>query len=202
MPSTALIRRVGSALAIVALAASVAACSSDPVSEQYLAGDNKGYIAGDFRVDEIPADDRGDPVEWAGETEHGEPLSSDDTAGKVTVVNFWYASCGPCIVEAPDLEQVWQEHQGDDVAFVGVNIYDQADTARSFATENEVTYPSIVDVDTGSVKLAFAAATPIQATPTTLVLDREGRVAARIIGQLEGASILSTLVSETLDETA
>lgn len=202
MPSSALIRRAGSALAIVALAASVAACSSDPVSEQYLEGDNKGYIAGEFRVDEIAAVDRGEPVEWAGETEHGDALSSDDTTGRVTVVNFWYASCGPCIVEAPYLEQVWQDHQEDDVAFVGVNIYDQADTARAFADENGVTYPSIIDVDTGSVKLAFAAATPIQATPTTLVLDREGRVAARIIGQLESASVLSTLVGDILDEAA
>ncbi|WP_232527932.1 TlpA family protein disulfide reductase [Microbacterium suaedae] len=202
MPLKTPLRRIGSVLAVLALAATAAACSNDPVAEQYLDGDNKGYIAGDFRVDPIPAEDRGEPVEWAGETEHGEPLSSEDTAGKVTVVNFWYASCGPCIVEAPDLEQVWQEYQDDDVAFVGVNIYDQADTARSFAKDNGVTYPSIVDVNTGSVKLAFADATPIQATPTTLVLDREGRVAARIIGQLEGASILSTLVGETLDEAA
>ncbi|NHI17941.1 redoxin family protein [Microbacterium excoecariae] len=202
MPPAAPLRRAAAAVVAVVLGASLAACSNDPVAEQYLSGDNKGYIAGDFRVDEIAPDERGEPVEWAGETEHGEELTSADTAGGVTVVNFWYAACGPCIVEAPDLEAVWQEYQGDEVSFVGVNTYDQADTARAFAADNGVTYPSIIDVNTGSVKLAFAAATPIQATPTTLVLDREGRVAARIIGKLEGASILSTLVRETLEETA
>ena len=54
----------------------------------------------------------------------------------------------------------------------------------------------------GQVKLAFAQLTPIQATPTTLVIDRDGRVAARIIGQLATASILSTLVADTLAEDA
>jgi hypothetical protein len=53
----------------------------------------------------------------------------------------------------------------------------------------------------GAIKLAFAERTPINATPTTLVIDKEGRVAARIIGQLLDASILETLVRETLEES-
>ncbi|WP_394357797.1 TlpA family protein disulfide reductase [Microbacterium betulae] len=195
-------RRAGAAAAVLVLAAALAACSADPATEAYLSGTNQGYISGDFRVEEIPQEERGEPVEWAGVTEDGDELTSDDTAGDVVVVNFWYAACGPCRVEAPDLESVWQEYRDDEVSFVGVNTYDQADTAKSFAKQYEITYPSIIDVNDGAVKLAFAAATPIQATPTTLVLDAEGRVAARIIGQLEGASILSTLVADALAETA
>lgn len=194
--------RAVAAVAIAALAGGLAACSADPVTEQYLKNDNAGFIASDFRVKEIPQDERGEPVEWAGITETGDELSSDDTVGDVTVVNFWYAACGPCRAEAADLESVWQEHQGDDVSFVGVNTYDQADTARSFAERWGVTYPSVIDVNDGAVKLAFAGATSIQATPTTLVLDREGRIAAILIGQLEGASVLSTLVADTLAEPA
>ena len=190
------------AATLVVVGAALAGCSSDPVAEQYLEGGNKGFIAGEFRVEEIAPADRGEPVAWAGETETGEALSSDDTAGSVTVVNFWYAECGPCIAEAADLEDVWQDYQDEDVAFVGVNTYNQAATAQSFARDNDVTYPSIIDVNTGDVKLAFAAETPIQATPTTLVLDREGRIAARIIGQLESPSVLSTLVGDALAEDA
>jgi thiol-disulfide isomerase/thioredoxin len=203
-PSPRAIRgvRAVAAVAIAALAGGLAACSADPVTEQYLKNDNAGFIASDFRVKEIPQDERGEPVEWAGVTETGDELSSDDTAGDVTVVNFWYAACGPCRAEAADLESVWQEHQNDDVSFVGVNTYDQADTARSFAERWGVTYPSIIDVNDGAVKLAFAGATSIQATPTTLVLDQEGRIAAILIGQLEGASVLSTLVADTLAESA
>ena len=115
-------------------------------------------------------------------------------------MNFWYAACGPCIVEAPLLEEVWQEYQDQGVSFLGVNTYDQPATALSFARDNNVTYPSVIDVNDGKVKLAFAQVTPIQATPTTLVVDKEGRVAARIIGQLQSASILSTLVRDALGE--
>jgi thiol-disulfide isomerase/thioredoxin len=187
---------------VIALAAGLAACADDPLTEAARNGDESGYISSDFRWEEIPQDERGEPVEWAGVTEDGDELSSEDTAGDVTVVNFWYAACAPCRVEAADLEAVWQEYEGEGVSFVGVNTYDQADTARAFAEQYGVTYPSIIDVNDGTVKLAFAGATPIQATPTTLVLDAEGRVAARLIGQIDGQSILSTLVADTLAETA
>lgn len=194
-------RRIAAAAVALLTLVTLAACTPDQATEDYLNGENKGFISSEFRVKEIPIDQRGEPVEWAGVTEDGEELSSDDVAGDVVVVNFWYASCGPCIVEAPDLEAVWQEYEGEGVSFVGVNTYDQADTARAFAAENGVTYPSIIDVNSGDVKLAFADATPIQATPTTLVLDRDGRVAALVIGQLESPSILSTLVGDTLAES-
>lgn len=100
------------------------------------------------------------------------------------------------------LEEVWQSYQDEGVGFLGVNIYDQPATAVAFAEENGITYPSVIDVNDGRVKQAFAGVTPIQATPTTLVLDREGRVTARIIGQLESASILDTLVADALAETS
>ncbi|MEW1960910.1 TlpA disulfide reductase family protein [Microbacterium sp. NPDC077644] len=194
-------RVLGAALAAL-VAVSLTACGTDPVAEQYLSGDGKGYISADGAVEEIPVADRGEPVVFSGVTENGDEFDSADIAGDVTVVNFWYAGCAPCRVEAGDLEDVWQEYGGEGVSFVGINIYDQADTARSFAKTYGVTYPSIMDVDSGAAKLAFASATPIQATPTTLVLDKQGRVAARIIGQIDGTSILSTLVKDALAESA
>ena len=192
---------LGAALAAL-VAVSLTACGTDPVAEQYLSGDGKGYISADGAVEEIPVADRGEPVVFSGVTENGDEFDSADIAGDVTVVNFWYAGCAPCRVEAGDLEDVWQEYGGEGVSFVGINIYDQADTARSFAKTYGVTYPSIMDVDSGAAKLAFASATPIPATPTTLVLDKQGRVAARIIGQIDGTSILSTLVKDALAESA
>lgn len=187
---------------VLAAVALVGCTSNDNLAQQYRDGNEKGYIAGDFQVVEIPPADRGDPVVFAGVTETGETVSSDDYRGGVLVVNFWYAACGPCIVEAPLLEEVWLEYQDEGVAFLGVNTYDQPATALSFARDNNVTYPSVIDVNDGRVKLAFAQVTPIQATPTTLVLDRDGRVAARVIGQLASASILSTLVDDTLAESS
>ena len=193
-------RAVIAASVLLAVGLLAGCTSSDSLAQQYRDGNEKGFIAGDFQVVEIPAGDRGEPVVFEGVTETGERVSSDDYRGAVLVVNFWYAACGPCIVEAPMLEEVWQDYQDRGVAFLGVNTYDQPATALSFARDNNVTYPSVIDVNDGKVKLAFAQVTPIQATPTTLVLDRNGRVAARVIGQLASASILSTLVADTLAE--
>lgn len=193
--------RTRTAVGLLLAATVLTGCAAgDSLAQQYRDGTEKGYISGDFQVVEIPEQERGDPVVFEGVTETGETVTSDDYRGGVLVVNFWYAACGPCIVEAPLLEEVWQDYQDQGVAFLGVNTYDQPATALSFARDNNVTYPSVIDVNDGQVKLAFAQLTPIQATPTTLVIDRDGRVAARIIGQLAAASILSTLVADTLAE--
>ncbi|WP_082297430.1 TlpA family protein disulfide reductase [Microbacterium sp. GCS4] len=192
-------RAVGAALAAV-LAIGLSACAPDAVSDSFLSGDNTGYVAADGAIVEIPVAERGEPVVFGGVTEDGEDFDSADIADKVTVVNFWYAGCAPCRLEAKDLETVWQEQGGDDVAFVGINTRDQPDTAKAFSAEFGVTYPSLIDVDTAEAKLAFASAVPIQATPTTLVLDKQGRVAAKIIGPIDGTSILSTLVKDALAE--
>lgn len=193
--------RPRTAVALLLAATLLTGCAADDsLAQQYRDGNEKGYISGDFQVVEIPQAERGDPVVFDGVTETGDTVTSDDYRGGVLVVNFWYAACGPCIVEAPLLEEVWQDYQDQGVAFLGVNTYDQPATALSFARDNNITYPSVIDVNDGQVKLAFAQLTPIQATPTTLVIDRDGRVAARIIGQLATASILSTLVADTLAE--
>ncbi len=195
-------RRVAAGAVAAALAVTLVACSAnDDLAQQYREGDDKGFISGQFQVHEEPVGSRGDPVVFEGVTEHDDPVSSDDFLGDVLVVNFWFAACGPCIVEAPILEDVWQANQDDDVAFLGINTYDQAPTALSFANDHGVTYPSVIDINDKQVSFAFAQATPIQATPTTLVLDREGRVAARIIGQIDSASILQTLIDGVLAES-
>lgn len=200
-------RRALTAAAAIAVAtaliAGLSACTPDPLAEQYRAGDNKGYIAGNgLQWQEIPEAERGDPVSFSGTLDDGSPVSSADYAGKVLVVNFWYATCGPCIIEAPRLEQVYQTFQGQDVDFLGINTYDQPATALSFARDHGVSYSSAMAVDDGELKLAFAAKTPINATPTTLVLDKQGRVAARVIGELADASILESMVRTVVAEPA
>ena len=195
-------RRILSAAAALALVAGLASCSADPLAEQYRAGDNKGYIAANgFQTQELAPENRGEPVDFSGTLDNGSTASSADYAGKVLVVNFWYATCGPCIIEAPRLEQAYQTFEGQDVSFLGVNTYDQPATALSFARDNGVSYYRLMAVSDAELKLAFADKTPINATPTTLVLDRQGRVAARIIGELPEASILEAMVRTVLAET-
>jgi peroxiredoxin len=195
-------RAAASALLVVGLIAGLAACASDPLAEQYRSGDNKGFVAADgFRVVEIPSAERTDPVDFEGVLDTGGTTSSADYAGDVLVVNFWYAGCAPCRVEAAELAAADTAFQGQDVAFLGVNLYDGAAASQAFAEKYGVEYPSALATEDGSIKLAFAGETPLNAVPVTLVLDKEGRVAARLVGQIESASILETIVRETLEES-
>lgn len=195
-------RVAASALVALSLAAGLAACTSDPLADQYRSGDGKGFIAADgFEVVEIAPEDRTEPVDFDAVLDTGDTATSDDYRGDVLVVNFWYAACAPCRVEAPLLEEVNQAFAGDDVSFLGVNLYDGAEASQAFAETYGVAYPSALATEDGSIKLAFAGQTPLNAVPVTLVLDREGRVAARVIGQISETSILETLVSDALEES-
>jgi thiol-disulfide isomerase/thioredoxin len=186
--------------AFVAAAALLAGCASDPLAEQYADGTTKNYISGEGTISEIPLEERGEPVVFEGETDTGDTVSSADFAGEVLVLNFWYAGCPPCRVEAPDLEEVNQAFADDGVSFLGVNVRDQAAQSLSFAKTLGVTYPSVMDADEGNMLLAFSGTVAPNAVPTTLVIDKQGRVAARILGAIEGTSNLSTLVKDALAE--
>ena len=187
-------------LALVAAVALAGCTATDPLAELYREGTGQGYISGDGAYTLFAPEERAAPIEFEGEIETGETVSSDDYRGDVLVVNFWYAGCPPCRLEAPDLEALAQQFADEGVSFLGVNIYDQAPTALSFAKEFGVTYPSILDVNDGQVRLAFAGQVAPTAVPTTLVLDREGRVAARIAGLVSEPSVLRSMIADTLAE--
>ena len=185
----------------IVLLVGITGCSSDPLAEQYRAGSGKNYIAGDGTITEIVPENRTEPITFSGISEDGATLTSGQYLGNVLVVNFWYAGCAPCRAEAPLLQKAFLAAEPDDVDFMGVNVRDQPATVATFDKTFGITYPSIVDVD-GQAQLSFASNVPPNAVPTTLVLDREGRVAARILGQLANTSILTTLVNDISAETA
>ncbi|MGH1549934.1 peroxiredoxin family protein [Leifsonia poae] len=190
---------VGAAVAVAAIA--LTGCTSnDSLANQYRSGSGQNYIAGDGTVSEYAAGNRGEPVSFSGKLQNGDTVTSKDYAGKVLVVNFWYAGCPPCRVEAPDLQSLSEKYAAQGVGFLGVNLYDSVQTAASFEKDKGVTYPSVLDRDTGSVLLAFSKTVPPKATPTTLVVDKEGRVAARILGAIPDKSILDTLISDAVAE--
>ena len=182
------------ALLLVALAG----CSTPGVSSDYEPGGGE-YISGDGTTHFWPASERGDPIVFAGATETGDDLSSVDLAGQVVLVNFWYASCGPCRTEAADLNDLHDDY-ADEVAFVGVNIRDDAANARSFAEKYDVLYPSILDVSDNAVTLAFATPAPPTTTPTTYLLDVEGRVAARFTSAIQSPSVVAAMIDDLLAE--
>ena len=200
--STRSIRRLAVVLAVASAVVLSGCTANDDLAEQYRSGNGQGYISGDGAYTVIAEADRGEPIEFAGVIETGDTVSSDDYRGEVLVVNFWYAACPPCRLEAPDLEALSQRFAPDGVRFLGVNISDQAATAMSFAEEFGVTYPSILDVNDGSVRLAFAGQVAPNAVPTTLVLDQQGRVAARISGVISEPSVLRSMITDVLAEAS
>lgn len=192
------------ALAVAALALVGCTAGNDDLAEQYRSGSGQGYISGDGAYTVIAPEDRSAPVSFEAELDDGGSISTDDLAGRVYVVNFWYASCPPCRLEAPDLEALYQEfsteNDGAGVPFLGVNIRDQMPQSLAFAEQFDVSYPSIIDVTDGAVRLAFAGQVAPTAVPTTLVVDAEGRVAARISGLLTEPSTLRAMIRDTLAE--
>jgi peroxiredoxin len=181
----------------LALALALAGCTSN----DSLTGKVKdNYSSADGTITTIAANDRGKPITFTGTSDIGETISSKSYLGQVVVVNFWYAGCAPCRAEAPMLEKAYQSLQADNVAFVGINTIDQPDTSRAFAVTHDITYPSIVDADTGSVRLAFAGKMAPSATPTTMVLDTKGRIAARVLSELDSPAILEQLVDDVVAE--
>lgn len=184
-------------VAVLVVGALSGCSANDPLANQFKAGDNKNYIAGDGTVTEFLPENRKPAVAWSGPTESGEILSSTQLKGVVTVVNFWYAACAPCRAEAPDLVALAEENK--DVQFVGVNVRDSAATTIAFDKKFGITWPSIIDSKTGSVVLAFTGIVTPQAVPTTLVIAKDGRVSARILGRID-KSILGTLIKTAAKE--
>lgn len=200
---TALSRRllVAAATAIIAGLALAGCSPSDPLAEQYRSGTEQNYIAGDGSLLEITQSNRGDVIVFDGVDEHGAAISSSDHLGEVLVVNFWASYCVPCRVEAPDLQALSQKWEDKGASFLGINTWDEPDTALAFSRTYGVTYPSVMDATSGSAQLAFAGNVPPSALPTTIVLDREGRVAARILGQLQARSILDSIIDRVVNES-
>lgn len=185
-------------LVLVASLVMTGCAAEDPLAEQARSGDSKNYIAGDGSVSEFTPDSRGEPMGLTAELYDGTTVDSAGWTGQVTVLNIWYAACAPCRVEAPDLQALYEEHKDAGVEFIGVNIRDEKATAAAFERTFDITYPSINDQD-GATLLALTKYVPPQAVPSTLVLDKQGRVAGRIIGLAE-KSTLDALITDVMAE--
>lgn len=191
-------RRLLALGAVVAMLALGGCASRDPLANAVNAGT---VSTGNGAVIEFAADHRGAALDFAtSDTTDGSTVSTDALRGHVVVVNFWYASCPPCRREAPTLAKLATAYADKGVKFVGVNVYDAAAVANAFDRTFGITYPNVLDVDTATVRLAFGTTVPPNTTPTTIVLDTQGRVAARVSGAITDASILEGLLDSTLAE--
>jgi len=138
------------------------------------------YVAGDGTIVLVPAAKRQQPVTLRGSTLEGAPFDLETLRGRTVVVNVWGSWCPPCRKEAPDLQAASVALAAKGVSFVGINTRDE-DPAQAIAFQKTfaITYPSVTD-DGGRILLGLRCAVPPNAIPSTLVIDPQGRIAARI----------------------
>jgi len=122
----------------------------------------------------------------------GQPLTLSQFAGKVVVLNFWASWCPPCRSEAPALEQVYTDTRASGVQFVGVDIRENGvSDGVHFETTHHIDYPSFSD-QASHIALDFRS-TGVETPPTTIVIDRQGRIAARGLGEMTYTQLLTVV---------
>jgi peroxiredoxin len=181
-------------LVVVVVAGLLAGCStaSQDVGDQ-------GYVSGNGSVTTIAAADRESAPEVSGTALDGRPLAIADYPGKVIVLNVWGSWCAECREERADLEAAWSQLSRRGVQFIGIDTRDNEASARSYIRAAGITYPSIFDTD-GRTLLGFRGTVSPAAIPSTIVLDAQHRVAARVLGPITKTTLID-LVHDVADET-
>lgn len=171
----------------VASALALASCSGGGTSIN-----ESSYVAGDGVVTVVKKEDRQLAPRIIGKSTAGTQVTL--TSGKVLLINIWASWCSPCRAEAPILEELSIKYPS--VEFLGLLTRDSVDSANAFIKRFGITYPTISD---DQILLGFRKSLPVAAIPTTFLVDKEGKVAARISGEITYSALgklLDQLVSE------
>ena len=192
--------RAAALLVAPLLLVALSGCSDDPnsIAAQAKSGNRQGYISGDGNIETIAVGDRKKPVALTGTTLDAKEWSSQEAVGKVAVLNLWASWCPPCETEAPDLKKAAETLTAGDkpVVFMGINYRDNPDSGRATAARWGIPFPSL---DDPSGRTILSLQGKVTSPPTTLVLDRQGRIAARVSGAVT-TSTLTGLVDDVLAE--
>jgi peroxiredoxin len=175
----------------VASALALAGCSTSSGSNS---SSDTNFVKGTGETSTVAVKDRGTPISISGKDLDGGQLSLSDYRGKIVVLNVWGSWCSPCRAEADGLESVYTADKDRGVQFVGIDTRDlQTAQPKAFVADHNITYPSLYD-PAGDLLLKFPAGTlNPQTIPTTIILDRQGRVAARALLPLSSSQLTQML---------
>ena len=160
----------------------VTGCSGGAIGQDTPASNGSNFVAGSYNTTVFAAGSGPVAPDIKGTTLAGRKLTLAAYRGDVVVLNFWGSWCAPCRAEAPALAALAKHFWPRGVRFVGVDIQDSPAAAEAFERNFLISYPSLNDPG-DQVALAFQTTVPPAGIPTTLVIGRTGRVAARIVGQ-------------------
>ena len=182
--------RTAAALAAMLM---LAACAGTRADEHTRSAGQVGYPDVARNLTRVPPDQRTElPIVSGPALGSNQTISTQNFRGKVVVINVWGSWCPPCRKEAPDLQGA--SVQTKDIAqFVGITSkdYDPA-PAEAFVRSFKITYPSIYD-PTGKVLLAFAGELPPSAIPSTMIIDRQGRLAVRVLSEVSKITLVDMI---------
>jgi thiol-disulfide isomerase/thioredoxin len=195
LPSTARRAAVGAVLA-AALTLAAAACGAGGTAQDTAVGNGSSFVSGSYGTTVFQPGSRPRAPQVTGTTLTGGRFQLSADRGAVVVMNFWGSWCTPCREEAPALGALARHFSAPGVRFVGVDIRDDPASAEAFMRDFRIGYPSLNDPN-DAVALDFSGTVPPAGIPTTLVIDRTGRIAARIIGpaSYDGLKALISQVS-------
>ena len=152
----------------------------------------ESFIVGSGAITVISAEDRKPAPKLSGTTLTGEQFTFNQ--GKVAVVNVWASWCSPCRAEIPALIDLSRQYT--DVQFLGILTRDNLVAAEAFARKQSIPYPTFID---DALLIGFKGTLPANAIPSTVLIDKSGRVAARISGAITLTS-LSELIRKLESE--
>jgi thiol-disulfide isomerase/thioredoxin len=192
--------RAGAARAALAglVLLALASCSGGAITANTPAG--TGFVSSGASSTYLAPGARPLAPPVTGTTLAGSRFSLRAERGSLVVLNFWGSWCGPCRLEAPALAALATHFKNAPVRFIGDDVHDSTATAQAFEQSFNVGYPSLNDPGE-QVALAFHGTVPPVAIPTTLLIDRSGRVAARVVGAVSYAE-LKALITKILGEKA
>jgi len=195
-PHAAAMSHAGRAVLAAVAVLGVAACSGGAIAQNTPASSGQSFVGASYSSTYFGPGSRPPAPAVTGTTLAGAKFSLAADRGTVVVMNFWGSWCGPCRREAPALAALADYFKNDQVRFVGDDVHDYADAAKAFEQTFNVGYPSLNDQGE-QIVLAFHSTVPPSAIPTTLVIDRAGRIAARIVGEVTYPGLRS-LVAKVL----
>jgi thiol-disulfide isomerase/thioredoxin len=174
----------------------LSACATPNASIQN--SDEAGFISGDGTATFLKIEDRKSAPELIALDFNGKEIDLKNYKNKVVVLNVWGSWCGPCRKEAKELQELYVKNKNSGVEFIGINIRDSKVSAEKFITNFGITYPNIFDRD-GVKLLGFKDTLPANAIPSTVLVDKNGKVAARQLGPIERA-LIQGFISSLVDE--
>jgi thiol-disulfide isomerase/thioredoxin len=179
-------------LLTLAVLLALAGCSTGSGAVSVVNGGEFRFVAGTPAGTAIAVDKRAPAPEFSGRLVGGGSFASSTLRGKVAVLNFWGSWCAPCRVETPQFQQVYAAVHSQGVDFVGLDVKEPTEAfALAFMKRFGISYPSVYD-PRGEVALAFRDY-PANAIPSTIVLDRQQRVAAVYTGTVAERDLRSVL---------